>query len=439
MKYNITHYFRKHKLFTSILIIHCLFFVIKISLGDFFLNDSFEYYHLSKNILESFEFYSGDLNANIFIENYTKRPPIYSIFILIFSFLLHSKISILIVQNILSIASIFICIRIFKDYYKPINQKILFVFLATSISQFIYSNYVMSEILFQFLIVLLCYFFHKTVTHTKISYLLYFQIVIILLFLTKPIFYLFIIPNVALGIWFTKHIKRAYLLPVLPIIICVLYMNWNYQRTGSFEFSSIQNINLKNYNLLYFNIATYGEEYALQIDSKITDLVENKNTYSEKQNEIRKQTSNYIKQDWFRYSLRHIRGGINMFLDPGRFDLYNFFEYKNNNGVGFLKHLNKEGVIGAYLYFVKQPLLIVLIIPVILLFNLFKMAGFTIFWIKNYKSTPALFFFMLFVIFYMAALTGIIGASRFLVPILPIYLIFAALGFSKTTLNAQLK
>ena len=144
----------------------------------------------------------------------------------------------------------------------------------------------MSKILFQFLIVLLCYLFHKTVTHKKISHLLYFQIVIILLFLTKPIFYLFIIPNVALGIWFTKHIKRAYLLPVLPVIICVLYMNWNYQRTGSFEFSSIQNINLKNYNLLYFNIATYGEEYALQIDSKITDLVENKNTYSEKQNEI---------------------------------------------------------------------------------------------------------------------------------------------------------
>jgi len=425
------HQNRNHKLFITILIIHFLFFVIKISLGHFFLKDSYEYYHLAKNIKDSFEFYSANLNSNILLENYTKRPPIYSIFILVGSFLLHSKVTVLIVQNIISIASIFICLKLFKYYYKQINQKILIIFFLTSISQFIYSNFLMSEILFQFLIVLLCHFFHEIVTKKRWVQLLLFQIIIILLFLTKPVFYLFIIPNVALSIWFTKYIKKSYVFSLLPIIICALYMNWNYQRTGSYEFSSIQNINLKNYNLYYFNVNKYGEEYANMIDSKITELANNKNTYSEKQNEIRKLSLNYIKKDWFSYSFFHLTGCFRMFLDPGRFDLYNFFEFSNTNEVGFLKHLNRNGVVGAFEYFKRQPFLIVLIIPIMLLFNIFKLAGFVIFWINNYKTTPALFWFMLFIIIYIVTLTGLIGSARFLVPILPIYLMFAALGYSQ--------
>ena len=44
-------------------------------------------------------------------------------------------------------------------------------------------------------------------------------------------------------------INKAYLFSLFPIIVCILYINWNYQRTGSTAFSSIQNINLKQYNL----------------------------------------------------------------------------------------------------------------------------------------------------------------------------------------------
>ncbi len=119
-----------------------------------------------------------------------------------------------------------------------------------------------------------------------------------------------------------------------------------------------------------------------------------------------------------------------MFLDPGRFDLYNFFEFKNTNEVGFLKHLNKNGIRGAFNYFKNQPLIIVVIFSVILLFNLFKIVGFAMFWIKQYKNVPKALWFMLFIIIYIVALTGIIGAARFLVPVLPLYLFIATLGFS---------
>jgi len=405
---------------------------MKVFLGNFFLGDSYEYVNLAENIKTSFEFYSGDLNSNIYLENYTKRPPFYSIFILVFSFLLKSKISVLIVQNILSITSILLCLKIFEQYYKPLNNpKLLYVFLLTSVSQFIYSNYLMSEILFQFLIVLLCYSFHNIVTKKKRSYLFYFQVIVVLLFLTKPVFYLFIIPNIILGLWFTKHIKHAYLFTFIPVIVCALYMNWNYQRTGVSDFSSIQNINLKNYNLYYFNIDKYGEDYAAKVNLEITELTAKKSTYVEQQNEMKNLTIAYLKKDFFSYFVSHIKGSIRMFIDPGRFDLYNYFELENNNGVGFLYHLNNNGIKGAFTYFKSQPLIILILVPIILLFNLLKIIGFIAFWFKNYKSISPAFWFMLLLIIYIVSLTGLIGAARFVVPILPLYLLFSIIGLSK--------
>ncbi|WOD44901.1 hypothetical protein [Hwangdonia lutea] len=208
-------------------------------------------------------------------------------------------------------------------------------------------------------------------------------------------------------------------------------MNWNYQRTGSFEFSSIQNINLKNYNLYYFHTNKYGEEYALKVKSEITEQASRKTTYAEQQNEIRKLSLSYIKQDWLSYVYMHIIGGIKMFIDPGRFDLYNFFEFKNTSEVGFLKHYNISGFSGAINYFRTQPTLILILIPIVLLFNILKLIGFTLFWKNNYKTAPKAYWFMLLIIVYITALTGFIGASRFLVAVLPIYLLFAVLGFSR--------
>ena len=419
------------KLFILLLVTHCIFFSIKVSLGNFDLVDSQEYYSLAENIKNNFEFYSADLTTDVNFENYTKRPPVYSLFILIFSFLLNSKITVLIAQNILSILSIFISLKIFESNFKHINHKIVVVFLLTSVSQFIYPNFLMSEILFQFLMIVLCYLFHKLITTNNIYYLFYFQFIIILLFLTKPVFYVFIIPNIILCIWLTKYIKKAFLLAFIPIIACLLYMNWNYQRTGNFEFSSIQNINLKDYNLFYFHTSKYGEEYAWKIRKEITEQAITKATYKEQQNEIRKLSLNYIKKDWLSYMYVHCKGGLKMFIDPGRFDLYNFFEFENGNEVGFLKHYTQNGLSGAFNYFKTQPTIILIIIPIILLFNVLKFIGFVLFWIKNYRTVPKTYWFMLFILVYIVGLTGIIGASRFFITVLPFYLIFAALGFSK--------
>jgi hypothetical protein len=205
-------------------------------------------------------------------------------------------------------------------------------------------------------------------------------------------------------------------------------MSWNEQRTGCFEFSSIQNLALINYNLKYFHTYKYNEEYALKINAEINDKAEKVNSYKEKQHIIKSLSTKYIKKDWLSYSWFHIQGSLRMFLDPGRFDLYNFFNYTNKNEVGFLAHINREGIIGAFNYFKLQPLLIILLLPLIFVFNLIKMYGFTIYWVMHYKTATPILYFALFIILYIAILTGPGGASRFLVPVLPFYCMFASKG-----------
>ena len=415
-----------------LILVHLIFFFVKVCLGDFFLQDSYDYYKLAENINNHFTFYSADLNSVINFENYTKRPPLYALFILVFSFLLKLKVTVLIAQNILSIFSILLTINIFKAYINNINIKLYVSLIIASASQFVYANYLMSELFFQFLIILLCYSFHKTIKTKSLKYVLYSQFIIIFLFLTKPVFYLFVIPNIIICICLAKRIvRKAYLFSLIPIAALLLYITWNEQRTGSYEFSSIQNLSVTNYSLKYFHTNKYGKDYALKINKQINNEADKSTSYKERQHVLKTKTLGYIKKDLFSYAWFHIKGSFRMLLDPGRFDLYNFFNFENTGEVGFLSHINSGGITGAFNYFKQQPLLILILIPVILVFNIIKAFGFTLFWIKNYKTAPPFLFYALFIIVYIVGLTGPSGAARFLVPLIPLYCIFASQGFNK--------
>jgi len=413
----------------TLVVVHLIFFITKIILGDFFLADSYEYYRLAENIFTDFEFYSGDLFNPIEPHGYTQRPPLYGLFIIVFTFLFKSKITLLLVQNILSIYSILICYHLFSKYYK-IKTYIVLLILIASVSQYVYCNYIMSEILFQFLIVTLCYLFYQLTEKKSIRYLLFFQFVVVLLFLTKPVFYLFIIPNILISIWLSKSIKRAYVYSLIPCLALILYMSWNHQRTGSFEFSSIQNKSLKDYSLKYFLTNKYDKDYANKVINDINSSAEMADSYGEKQAVTKSLISKHITDNLISYSWFHLKGSVRMFVDPGRFDLYNFFNFKNKNEVGFLNHINTGGLKGAFNYFKQQPLIIIILLPIIFLFNAAKIIGFVMYWVSHYKTTPITLWFMLLIIVYIALLTGPSGASRFFVPILPLYCMLAAIGLS---------
>ncbi|WP_108804885.1 glycosyltransferase family 39 protein [Aquimarina sp. Aq107] len=419
---------------------HLLFLIIKIFIGDFFLMDSYEYYELAKNILTNFEFYSRDLNDAIDYRHYTKRPPLYSIFIIISSLFLKTKIGILLCQNLISICSILLIKKVFEENNFKINNGLFFFFIITSINQFIYSNLIMSEIFFQFIIVLLIYRLHQCLKTPSWKNVLWYQIVIILLFLTKPVFYLFIVPNIFITYLLYKKTKIRFspFSAILPILIFILYVSWNFKRTGSSDFSSIQNINLLEWNLKYFHENKFGAEKARTISNQIKQDAIAINSYKKQQDFIKREVISYLKDDIVGYGIFHAKGCVRIFIDPGRFDLFNFFKmHSENPEVGLLHHINNKGVRGAITFLKNQPIPLLFILSIILIFNLLKGVGFIWFWIKNYRETSFILATILFIILYIVALTGPLGASRFFVPILPSYLIISVLGFSNLTTSLK--
>ncbi len=292
----------------------------------------------------------------------------------------------------------------------------------------------MSEIFVQFLITLTIYSIHLLLKHNKLKHLLYYQILIILLLLTKPVFYLFVIPNILLTYLICRRIKSklGIFYSIIPILTVLLYCQWNYERTSSYSFSSIQHTNLRDYNLRYFHTNKYGAEYAENIKDSIINKAKGINGYNNKIKFINSTSLNYLKKDAASYTLFHLIGSLKMLVDPGRFDLSIYFNFDPNkiNNVGLLKHYNEGGTRGALKFLKSQPLLIIVLFNFILLINLFKFLGFLWFLIKHLKKASLIIWVMLIFIGYIVGLTGPIGASRFLIPILPLYLFLSLYGLS---------
>ncbi|MGY3792125.1 hypothetical protein [Aquimarina sp. 433] len=434
---SIFNYFKRNVFLQFLVFIH-LIFIIYQTVNDNYLTmlDSLEYLELSKNIGHYFEFYCGDLSKNIDYGYYTRRPPLYSIFLLVTSLFFTSKATIIIVQSLLSISSILVTKKIFEDQFEQINKIILYLFMIFSLSQFIYANMLMSEIFVQFLIVLTIYVANLILKYKSTKHLLIYQSLITLLLLTKPVFYLLVIPNIIITFIFCKRVflkpTLTSLTSIIPIVIVLLYCHWNFERTGSYDFSSIQHVNLKDYNLKYFHLNKYGEEYANKVNHDITVKSREISEYPKKIEFIKTQSIDHLSKELIPYLFFHLRGSIKFFIDPGRYDLFMFF-YPNSNKiseVGFLSHFNKGGFLGVFKFLKTQPTPLIISLVIILILNIVKFLGFIWFWLKNAKNINLIFYVMLFFILFLAGISGPVSAARFTIPIYPLYFFFAIYGIN---------
>lgn len=424
----------QNRFLLGLIVLHLVFFITKLLIGNiFYIIDSYEYYDLAKNILSSGEFYHGNLKEAIAPSKYTRRPPLYGIFVLLTSFFTISITGTLIAQNVLSIFSICLIKKVLEENNFTVNNLYLFIGIATSFNQFIHINLVMSEIFLQFLIVLLVYQLHRTIIKSSTKNIILYQFVVILLFLTKPVFYLFVIPNLAITFFLYRKGKMKPITissALLPIIALVIYCFWNYKRTGSYEFSSIQNYNLIEWNLKYFHINKYGQEKANEIYNTISEKSNVISNYSDRQHFIQSEVISYLKEDLIDYGRFHVKGCMRLFIDPGRFDLFSFFDIPEKPGTGFLYHINKSGLKGILLVLQEQPIFILCMLVMILTFNCIKLVSFVFFCFNRRKQFNLLIVTSLFIILYIAILTGPMGTSRYFTPLVPLYVSFAVIGFS---------
>jgi len=417
----------------GLVLLHLLFFIFAVYHNNYYpfsglnfkLTDPYQYLTEAKNIIEHGVFYCGDLSKPINFDLYTLRPPGYPLFLSVFYLLKAPLYVIIFFQNIISISSIFLVRKtILLFNYKKKYDVIFMGLLLLTPSQFIYANTIFAEVIFQFFIVLMFRYIILFSKFKKGKYLLWYSIALVLAAFTKPVMYLFVVPSFLYMLYLSYKIKKYYpaVLSIMPILAVLLLMSWNHKRTNTYQYSSIQTINLLNYNTRLYVMSKKGAEFADKFLDSIHNNADKIQDYAERTTYLNKASQNYLRHNLFGYGFYHLQGSVFAMLDPGRFDISNFFllNTKNVKQKGILFHLNNGGILSVIKFLIDTysiPLL--LFLGLILFFNIFKLVSLILF-VFNKRINLNFKIIVLGLLLYIILLAGPVGASRYLMPLVPI-------------------
>jgi len=405
-------------LFVALLLVHLLFFLSSLIHTPAPFTDSEDFLNASRNLYGQGTLYCGDLSEPIIDEQFTRRPPLYPIFLGI-RILSGSNIPVFLLQILVSLLSILLVYRIFvSGVQKQRHTIFVIVLLLATPAQFIYSSRIMAEIPFQLLLVLMAWCTYHYFQTQKAHFIWLFNLFLTLGMAVKPVLFPFVIVIIILSLFlFIRTRKRTIILAlILPILWISIYSIRNFNRTGSAQYSSIQTANMVNYNLRYFILDQEGSDAASkEVDRLYSNCASEKN-YREKIRCLGKGVRNYILRSPVKYGLFHLKGCIRYFLDPGRFDLVTFFQIQEADSPGFLKALNKDGLLGAFRFLKHQGWGLVVILVLIALFKLIKVTGFLLYLFQKNEQLQ-LRIFLVILVGYLALVTGPLGASRFMLPV----------------------
>ena len=397
-----------------IVILYFIFLMFRIVSNNYFLADSYEYIQVAKQI-------------NNFSLVDTKRPFVYPLFL---SFFIQFKIVfILLIQTILGILTFYLLFKIAKLHAIQFQKKHIGLLIFTP-SVFIYTQLIMSEWLVMLLLTLLFWFLSQKWTITNFAYI---QIITVLLAFTKPIFYPFIYINFVFFVIYMAKNKVFSFWLFLPIICLQLYLNYNQKKTGYKHFSSIENINLIDYNVYYFKSSTQSKE---QADVWIKSVYSNEKYVGKNQKEqnsyLKETAQEEISNNFFSYSFYHFYTAIRGAFDPGRFDLMTFFK-KEDGKQGFLVVLNSNQSIWS-IFKNKFVFVYVLLIPIFITicikwFYFFRYLFFN-------KWTLCVYYLLLLLVYYILV-SGPVNCSRYMMPFQGILILFAILGMSSPDKNLK--
>lgn len=428
---------RKHDISFLIIIsiLHLIWFGAGMFWQHFYNGDSYEYIYLAENMGKGYYYGANPLlPVNDF--RLTLRTPVYSALILIcYTLFGYSNWIILLLQNVLSVASCYLI----RDTFHKIGQTnkydwLYTLFLALYPAQMFFATTLAPDTLLQFFLML---YFRQLVLSLlrpkRTKYIILMSLWLVLATLTKPVVYPFLFLHLLYALWYC--IRWRSLLPVaagmFPLLIMLGYGLWNQQRTGLFHISSIQSTNLLHYNAKYFLAWKYGHAYADSV-SRAQKAAQNTLPDLKQQYEYAsKEADAIIKSHLFSYSLFHLKESIRFFVEPGKseLDLYTGhlgydFDPKAPN---FYKSYREKGVSGAWDYLKSYPWLPLLLF--IFLLNIVRVIGGILFFC-NKRIPLAVRLCVTLYILYFAIITGPVANARYFLPVLPVLSGAAVLGFT---------
>lgn len=419
----------------SIVFIHVCFFVWQILHGNYLLTDSLEYLKAAANLKSDFILYCGDLDKPVITEFFSRRPPVYPLFLVACQLISPGMIVVIVIQNILSITGIHIVRKIILNFgYKEKYDPLLIVLLLFTPAQFIYANMIMSDTLFQFFIILIVWFFIKFMNERRYIYGFFYSIILSLSVLTKPVFVFFIFANVLFFIWisFKRASLKPLLLSLIPLLLLFTYQYRNYRQTGVFEVSSLVSTNLVHYNAYFVLVYSEGLQKADSTIAYIDNFSKHRKTYKDDVVSQKQQFIEIVKKYPVSYAIFHAKGMAAFFLDPGRFDLVSFFNPNAAKGNGLLYYINQDGLKGTLAFLFSESFVLLIFLVLIFMLNIFKLLCFIRYiFQRSYVNTYGKWF-VVFLISYIAFVTGSIGLSRYMMPVVPLYIGCGLLFLSQT-------
>lgn len=410
--------------------IHCCFLLLQLLGQTTILQDTKEYLFAADNLIHAGQLYAWDLNETLNYDYFTKRPILFPSILAFFKLLSFGNFKVflcllLIVQNFISLLNIHFLLKFVFHFTKKINYNLAFALLILTPAQVIYANLIMSEIWLQLVIMLLLNYFLFHRQNSK--WHLIAALLCIAGIALKPVFVFWIILFPLLIFYFNRKTLNIQIIGIglLPAIYLFIAFQWNENRTGAYQYSSISTINLLHYNAYTVLIHEKGVAQADSIIDKITFNANLLKTYGEQQTYKEKAAKMIINANLGTYLYLHLRGQLVCLLDPGRFDITQFFNLPHRQNLLYESHQknNQYSIIKSFL----NPLGLFLI--GLLLVNCIKLVLAFRFLFKKGLQGYYKFLLLIFPV-YLIALTGPLGSSRFAMPILPIYCTIVLISLS---------
>lgn len=413
-----------YRLVFVLTLLHVIFFGWALTTGNIYLKDSFEYLHQAMNLWNFGSWYAADWEGPLLPDMFSFRPPLYAVFIGLIKQVVDSDFAVLVVQNGISIFTLMQLYRMLTSYAIPEKraQWLIPVCLLFFPTQLVMANMIMSEILFQCLLLqtFVCTLHWMQQPGWKLS--IYLSGWMCLLILTKPVGLL--LPVVVLVLQLYRMYKNGwtgvkFLIPLL-LVLLVFHLVGLQQKhqTGFYHYTSMKAFNQYKFNARFILASKFGEEYAENWSDSCKKVFAAQPDYASRYHSMHAAGDAVIREYPVEFVKLLIRGGIVFFIDPGRHDLAVFFGWGDHRYTGLFYELNAKGF-PALLDWIRQvPVIQVLWLVLVLLFNL-SMAG--IIFLYFFRSPiPGLIKWILLIwIVYLCMATGILGVARYRSAIYP--------------------
>lgn len=417
-----------------IILLHVIWLAAGLSWKHFYNGDSYEYIYLAESISKG-HYYGANPVMPVIDYRLSSRTPAYPAFLLLcYTLFGKSNLAVLLIQNLLSIASCFLIWKTFQrmDGIKKYSWLYL-LFLAFYPAQMFFATTLAPDTLLQFFMILYFRQLFLSLYEKSPVRIGYMSLWLVLAAMAKPVIYPFVFLHFIFAMWYSFRSKSKMVLftGVIPILMLMGYGFWNKERTGLFHISSIQSNNLLNYNAKAFLAKKKGQPFADSTVQSIKANMEHMPGLKQKYEYASGEATAIIKSDLPGYAFFHLRESIRFFVEPGKSELDLFtgflgydFDPKAPN---FYKSYKQDGIRGAWNYLKTYPWLPLVLL--VFLFNLVRILGAILFFF-NKKIPLAVRIICTIYILYFAAVTGPVANTRYFLPVLLVMSAMATVGYA---------